>query len=237
MRNLATPGVTIEEIASFPPSVAPVGTAIPAFVGHVAQQFAPDGSTNIGVSRRITSLLEFESIYGRPAAQSLVVSVTKNEAFGGGLLGVDVSFTNPPEAIPAQPRLLYHAMQMYFANGGGPCHVHAIASAGVNAASFTTAITALEAVDEVTILCFPDALALNVIDYGEVVSAALQSCNRTQDRVTIADVPNAHPGAGGNIVNTNALVTANFREQVALVSEDFLKYGPSKTIDTTKMKV
>ena len=74
-----TPGVTIREIASFPPSVAEVATAIPAFVGHVRNATAPDGSTNIGVSKRITSLLEFEQIYGIPVAQTLAVAVTKRE--------------------------------------------------------------------------------------------------------------------------------------------------------------
>ena len=227
MRNLATPGVIIEEIASFPPSVAPVGTAIPAFVGHVANDEAPDGTTNLGVARRVTSLLEFETFYGRPAPQSLTVSVIKNEAAGGGLLSVNASFTNPPEPFPTQPRLLYHAMQFYFANGGGPCYVHAIAAVGAGAVTFGAALAALEAVDEVTILCFPDALALGVVDYGSVVTSALQSSNRTRDRVVIADVPHAHPGAGTDIVNSNELVTTAFRERIALVSEDFLKYGAS----------
>lgn len=224
MRNLVTPGVTIEEIASFPPSVAPVATAIPAFVGHVTNATAPDGTTNIDVSKRLTSLLEFETIYGIPPAEALTVSATKRLAFGGGLIGVDVSFTTAPEAVPLQPRLLYHAMQLYFANGGGPCYVHAIDATGVDGAAFGNAFTALEAVDEATILCFPDALALGVADYGAVVTSALRSCNRTQDRFVIADVPDAHPDAG-TVVSTNALVTSEYRERVTAVSEDFLKYG------------
>ncbi len=235
MRTFTTPGVTIEEVASFPPSVAPVATAIPAFIGHVQNANAPNGTLNFGISRRITSLLEFETLYGVPDAQAMTISATKRLTFGGTppdgpLLGVDVSFTTPPEAVPVQPRLLYHAMQLYFSNDGGPCYIHAIDATGVNAAAFGTAITALEAVDEVTILCFPDALVLGATDYGNVVRAALQSCNRTQDRFTVADVPDAFPLAAtapltGNVVNTNALVTTHFRDNVGLVSEDFLKYG------------
>ena len=35
--NYKTPGVYVEEIAKFPPSVAQVETAIPAFIGYTAQ--------------------------------------------------------------------------------------------------------------------------------------------------------------------------------------------------------
>jgi phage tail sheath protein FI len=218
-----TPGVTIREIASFPPSVAEVATAIPAFVGHVQNSTAPDGSSNLNVSKRITSLLEFEQIYGIPPAQALTVAVTKREGPANALLGVDVSFNPAPEAIPDAPRLLYHCMQMFYANGGGACWIHAIA-AGPDVAAFGAAFTAIEAVDEVTLLVFPDALDLGPSDYGDVVEAALQSCNRTQDRFVIADVPDSYPAAG-TVVNTNALVTTHFRDEVGLVSEDFLKYG------------
>jgi phage tail sheath protein FI len=224
MNTPVTPGVTIREIASFPPSVAEVATAIPVFVGHVARDTAPDGTDNEGVSKRITSLLEFEQIYGIPPAQDLSVTATKREGPNGALLGVDVAFNAAPEAVPAAPRLLYHCMQMFYANGGGACWVHAIASAGADVAAFRDAFTAVESVDEVTLLVFPDALALSVSDYGDVVEAALQSCNRTQDRFTIADVPDAHPAAA-TPVTTNGLVTSNFRDEVGLVSEDFLKYG------------
>lgn len=219
-----TPGVTIREIASFPPSVAEVATAIPAFVGHVQNATAPDGSTNLGISKRITSLLEFEQIYGIPTAQALTVTVTKREGPANALLGVDVSYNPVPEAIPDDPRLLYHCLQMFYANGGGPCWIHAITAAGVDIAAFGAAFTNIESVDEVTLLVFPDALALGPDDYGDVVEAALLSCNRTQDRFVISDVPDAYPEAT-TVVNTNTLVTSNYRDQVGLVSEDFLKYG------------
>ena len=55
MAKRATPGVRVEEIATLPPAVAPVATAIPAFVGHVTNDSAPDGTTNIGVARRLAS--------------------------------------------------------------------------------------------------------------------------------------------------------------------------------------
>ena len=54
-----TPGVFIEEISKFPPSVAQVETAIPAFIGYTekAEDLAPDDL--IKKPRRIGSLVEF----------------------------------------------------------------------------------------------------------------------------------------------------------------------------------
>lgn len=54
--SLKTPGVYINEIDAFPPSVAQVATAVPAFVG-----FTQKGPT---VPTRITSFMEFEQLFG-----------------------------------------------------------------------------------------------------------------------------------------------------------------------------
>ena len=47
------PGVFVKEISKFPPSVAQVETAIPAFIGYTAA-----GPTN--EPTRITSLMEYD---------------------------------------------------------------------------------------------------------------------------------------------------------------------------------
>ena len=55
--NPLSPGVYIDELSVFPASVAPVATAIPAFIGY----------TETGpplVATRITSMIEFEQIFG-----------------------------------------------------------------------------------------------------------------------------------------------------------------------------
>jgi len=65
-----TPGVYVEEIPKFPPSVAPVETAIPAFIGYT--EFATEQVADdlILKPRRITSLVQYEQFFGFP--QSLV---------------------------------------------------------------------------------------------------------------------------------------------------------------------
>ena len=57
MATYKTPGVYVEEISTLPPSVAPVSTAIPAFIGYTEQ--SPNKVA------RIDTLLEYESIFGK----------------------------------------------------------------------------------------------------------------------------------------------------------------------------
>ena len=57
MTEYKTPGVYVEEISKFPPSVAGVATAIPAFIG-ITEKYPTDQPV------RITSLLDFEEKFG-----------------------------------------------------------------------------------------------------------------------------------------------------------------------------
>ncbi|MDV7144036.1 phage tail sheath subtilisin-like domain-containing protein [Tropicimonas sp. TH_r6] len=221
MRTLTTPGVFVEEIASFPPSVAPVATAVPGFIGHTRQAVDLNGDDLTNVPRRITSLLEYERMFGRPAAAAVSVQVTKRVSAAGAILGVNVGFATPPPALP--PNMMYYAMQHYFANGGGPCYVLSIAdeTTARTEGRYTTALTTLQSVDEVTLILFPDAISLaNATQHGNIMVAALQSCAATQDRIAVADVF----GADGAAPDPFTVGTA-FRTNVGSNSEDLLKYG------------
>ena len=59
-----TPGVYVEEITKFPPSIAPVETAIPAFIGYteIAEGDAP-GDLNLKPTK-IFSLVDYEKFFG-----------------------------------------------------------------------------------------------------------------------------------------------------------------------------
>src|SRR5262245_4826274 len=65
--SVKTPGVYIEEVPKFPPSVAQVETAIPAFIGYTdkADEFAPGDLKNKAV--KISSLLDYETFFGGAA--------------------------------------------------------------------------------------------------------------------------------------------------------------------------
>ena len=71
MTTYTTPGVFVEEISTFPPSVVAVETAVPVFIGYTEKAVAADGTSLDRVPTRIGSLLDFETRYGgdfRPAS-------------------------------------------------------------------------------------------------------------------------------------------------------------------------
>ena len=109
-----TPGVYVEEISLLPPSVAQVETAIPAFIGYTA--IAEDSGEDLTeVPTRITSLLEYETYFGKGNNQDITVILSNDEPF----TPLSVKFKDDNES----PYRMYPAMQLYFANGGGPCYI------------------------------------------------------------------------------------------------------------------
>ena len=75
MSNFKTPGVYIREISTLPASIAAVETAIPAFIGYTAIAEKDGESLNL-VPTRISSMLEYESYFGGPNNESIVIEVT-----------------------------------------------------------------------------------------------------------------------------------------------------------------
>jgi len=165
--QLKTPGVYVEEISKLPPSVAQVETAIPAFVGY----------TEKGALKptRISSLLEYEAIFGTAKKHQIKLTDT---ADGLSLEKPNVSY------------LMYYSLQMYFANGGGPCYITSVGGYEDTPAltSFTDALLALEKEDEPTLLVFPDVYnTLGESDAYEVYKVALDQANEMGDRFVIMD--------------------------------------------------
>ncbi len=210
-----TPGVYVEESPSLPPTVVPVPVAIPVFIGYTEYATDAQGVSLTKTMTRITSLVEYETLFGRAPVQVANITVDQRSGVNPGF---EVRWTDAP---PRPTDLLYYTLQLYFANGGGPCWIYSIDPHGtpLRKEDFTNAITIIEDWDEPTLLLFPDATRLSDEDYGFVLSFALSSCARQRNRFTIADVPRAE--AEGT---TPALVTRNFRNHVAGTIEQ-LGYG------------
>src|SRR5258706_3194950 len=124
MATYKTPGVYIEEIALFPPSVAQVETAIPAFIGYTQKAIDDDGSSLTNKPVRITSLLEYETYFGKAKNEdNLEITYTENQDASGNTTKelFSVAFNGA-----ASRHVMYYAMQAYFANGGGPCYIISI---------------------------------------------------------------------------------------------------------------
>ena len=216
--NFKTPGVYIQEISKFPPSVAQVETAIPAFIGYTqrAQERAQAGDLHFK-PKRITSLLEYERYYGTGLNETgITVTFTGSEVIG----------TN---GAPSQHNM-YYAMQAFFANGGGPCYVISVgdmsaAAGGISLGTPGGAVNdglidglgAAAKVDEVTLLVFPESQALAIGDYKTLMDSALLQCETLKDRFVVMDMPS--PAAGETILDA----ATTFRSSG--VGPTNLKYG------------
>ncbi|MFA5354419.1 MAG: hypothetical protein WC291_09325, partial [Thermodesulfovibrionales bacterium] len=176
MAQYKSPGVYVEEIPLFPPSVAEVETAVPAFIGYTekADEFGP-GDLRF-VPTRVTSLLEYERIFGG-APQVSVQDIALDENNMVGTYEIDSNF------------YLYDSLRLFFANGGGNCYIISVGSYKDSPAKspFEKGLAALKKKDEPTIILFPDAVRLDT-DLYEVQKQALMQCNELQDRVAVFDL-------------------------------------------------
>ncbi|WP_293067466.1 hypothetical protein, partial [Moorena sp. SIO4A5] len=176
MVTYKTPNVYVEEISTFPPSVAEVSTAIPAFIGYTEK--AKRGSEDLtNTPTRISSLLDYETLFGKAQASKFVVT-----ANGDGIASIE-----PPEF----KYLMYYALRMYFDNGGGSCYIVSVGNYNGTKKNndFRAGLSALEKEDEPTLIMLTDAANLSTeTDYYDLCGQALMQCNKLKDRFAIFDV-------------------------------------------------
>lgn len=211
LSNLATPGVYVQEISTLPPSIAPLSTAVPAFIGYTEK-----GPENTPV--RITSLLEYEATFGGAFRELYEATITDS-----GSTVVPISLTGPDSESPYE---LYYHLQMYFSNGGGPCHIisvgtYDLATPAIVASDFYVAgnssigVGVAEEVDEVTLLVAPEVTRLSTpSQIQSIYDAMLAQCDKLKDRFAIFDVQDT------GVPSTDADV---FRDTE--IGANFLKYG------------
>lgn len=170
--SLKTPGVYINEIDAFPPSIAQVATAVPAFVGYTEK-----GPT---VPTRISSFMEFEQTFGGAPVPASVTVV-----LDGNLIPTDAS------KVTESKYKLHNSLRLFYSNGGGVCYIVSIGDyndAITSDADFVTGLDLLRKFDEPTLLLFPDAINLDADKLGLVQQQALRQCADLMDRFTIMDV-------------------------------------------------
>ncbi len=191
--NPTTPGVYIREISTIPPSVAPVSTAVPGFAGYTEK-----GPLN--TPTRISSMLEFEQIFGGAFTEKFNVNST--------------TLAVTPQTTFSEYNFYYH-MQLYFANGGGPCWIVAAdyyqSSGLLTASKMKDAIEDLRPIDEVTLLVAPE-LGTSASSPATTYTEMLLQAAELQDRFAILDTKTT------GVISTDA---SNFRG----ISLTNLKYG------------
>lgn len=188
MLSPKTPGVYIEEISKLPASIAPVATAIPAFVGYTENVTTDEGEDLTNKPIRIMSFLDYIEIFGGPFEESLTVTLA-NSSSNPDNRTISVALSSP------SPYSLYYHLQMYFQNGGGPCYIVSVGEyvasptdSNIDVAELSTGLEAVEQEDEVTLLVIPEAVILSNANRKSLYDAMLDQCTRLQDRFSIFDV-------------------------------------------------
>jgi uncharacterized protein len=220
MANYRTPGVYIEEIPKFPPSVAAVETAIPAFIGFTARA-RRDGEDRIMRPTRITSLLEYVEYFGLAQPEENIV-VTAERTLDGGKTVKEL--WTAAIVGDASRHLMYYALQSFFDNGGGPCYIVSVGlylpnfGAPIPRTQLEDGLNALRTEDEPTLIVFPEGQGMDAGEYFGLLNVALQQCNDLKDRFVIMDLPIPER----DLTNTRReQAVAAFRGGVT----QFLKYG------------
>ncbi len=182
--TLKTPGVYIEEITKFPPSVAQVETAIPAFIGYTEK--AKDGDKDLPPNEpvKITSVLDFTEAFGGPPQ----VDVTTLE------IDAQNQVTN---LALAEKFYLYECIRMFYANGGGDCYIVSVGkysdtvqngTVDGSTPGFLAGLSKIKKIDRPTLLVVPDAPLMSQSNVNSLYAAMLGQCNELQDRFCIFDL-------------------------------------------------
>jgi uncharacterized protein len=194
MATYKTPDVYVEEIPVFPPSVAEVETAIPAFIGYTEKAMRNASLDLILKPTKIYSLKEFEQYFGGPRTDAIAISVSSDS---NGVYST-TSFTEP-----ALPYMFYYNVKMFFDNGGGQCYIISVgtyqSSATIDLAGnsgtdpatmygLQDGLGAVEMEDEPTLIVIPEAVKLSATDFTTLVQAVLTQCDKLRDRFAIFDI-------------------------------------------------
>jgi len=210
-----TPGVYIKEVPLFPPSVAQVETAIPAFVGFTEKAQDSGGKPLLNLPVRIKSLVEFQSLFGSgfiPVSYKVVADAAKENA----LLSVS----------PNKRFYLYDALRQFYDNGGGDCYIVSVGSYSddISFAGLKTGLDLLRKYDEPTLLVIPDSVGLkdgdgdpDLVSFSELQKISLKQCADLQDRFSLFDI------LQGNLAEDSSnKPISDFRDKIGI---NFLSYG------------
>jgi len=221
MPNPKTPGVSVEEITKLPYSVTLVDTVTPVFIGYT--ELIPEGyniNDNNNEKLKISSLLEYEDKFGKAKKESIQLKDTKDK--GVTLIVPEVQF------------LMYYSLQMYFANGGGPCYIvsvgtYASTSAGAQLSSLKNGldkIETLKAIKDPILIVFPDAVTLTEPDFYNLYNYTIGKLE-TKNRFAILDTYEGN----SEIISNNLNTIGHFRAGILDTTSQAAAYFPHlKTI-------
>lgn len=176
MAELLSPGVYVNEVPAAIQSITGVSTSTAGFIGVVPDEInlaTRDATT--GSAKLVT--------FSVPTPAGTAVPITNFSqfaaAFGDFLGKPDGEAAGSGAEVDANHRHLAHAVYGFFNNGGSRCFVVRVTSD----TEIGLGLDALDAIDEVAIVCAP----------GQLKDAArdliVSRCRATQDRFAILDGP------------------------------------------------
>ena len=200
-----TPGVYVKEIPSLLSSIAPVETAIPAFIGYTEMAIR-NGESLLNKPTRIESIAEYELLFGGPPSQNVEIFLNGDNNF----------VSSQAESI----LYLYDSLRMFYANGGGKCFIVSVGKypssrSRIQATTIEAGLPELEKEDEPTIILMPEAVSVSGGPYGLQQEALAQSA-KLMNRITVCDLVKAT-----DAIDFNTKV-AEFRNGIGMNN---LKYG------------
>ncbi|MBI5852951.1 MAG: phage tail sheath subtilisin-like domain-containing protein [Planctomycetes bacterium] len=209
MATYKTPDVYVEEISLFPPSVAEVESAVPAFIGHTEKaEFKGQDLTN--KPTRIKSLVEYEERFGK-GPEPLVAKVVLDGQNNVASASLDSTY------------VFYDSLRLFFANGGGKCYIVSVGGYrdALSKDDFAAGLEQLRREDEPTMLLFPDATKFaSTNELYALQQAALKQAGELMDRFVIMDLaPAADTTEWWDTIE-------EFRSEVGIEN---LKYGAAYT--------
>ncbi|TFV94688.1 phage tail sheath family protein [Algoriphagus kandeliae] len=191
-----TPGIYVEEVSFSALSIAPVETAIPAFIGYTEKAEANSQSL-INQPIKVNSLFEFQIYFGGAYVPKFDLvpasSIDPNS----------ISIANRSLSVqlkPNQRTFLFQAIYDFFNNGGVACYIVSVGTfAGQKEVeikkeellgmSNSSGLKALEDFREPSILVVPDAVVLGR-ECHDVYREMLSHCKKEGNRFSIFDIFN-----------------------------------------------
>lgn len=174
MAQYKTPGVYIQEVASFPPEITAVATAVPAFIGYTEKAWR-DGAPLTMKPVYINHLAEYERYFGAAPAPGVAISLDNDNHITA--------------AEACQPFYLYHSVRLFFSNGGSACVIVSVGdySSQVSQAALAQGLASIEHEAAPTLIVIPEAVQLE--DHGVALyTAAMAQCAQLLNRMTICDL-------------------------------------------------
>jgi phage tail sheath protein FI len=197
--KLSTPGVYVQEIPSFPPSVAEVETAIPAFIGYTEKADKVSVGDLIMIPTKIGSMTEFTTLFGGPvneALDSINLGVTDN---GSGQYDIKFTYVDAKRSNYN----LFYSIKSFYDNGGGTAYIVSVDSYAGGAGvvdeggagpdkGLLGGLNKVKDIDEVTLLVIPEAPNVdkgNSAKYTTIVQAMITQAASPdcRDRFAIID--------------------------------------------------